>query len=238
MKFGPEHTQGSAANWPHGNDGALQARLLLDLLGHVINSWRLVADQHIAPIHYRWEEQRCSGVVRQPHLNAPQSSSYSRIRELIVFCFFFYVRSTPNINLQEEREKLLVWTPQDSFNIDFNSCTWVAAYLPVCFPVSWGARGIWEGERGPSNSFGSSCIRLNGTNYKSRAISPHYSERTRKGGKGGAGEERRALQLSVGDGRKREERVRLYMKNRYEDDFERWDKEEEGGRGRDVGQAG
>lgn len=35
-----------------------------------------------------------------------------------------------------------------------------------------------------------------------------------------------------------ESRVRLYMKNRYEDSFGKRDKEEEGGRRRDVGQAG
>lgn len=35
-------------------------------------------------------------------------------------------------------------------------------------------------ERGPPTPFGSSCIRVNGTNYKSRAISPHYSAGTRR----------------------------------------------------------
>lgn len=39
---------------------------------------------------------------------------------------------------------------------------------------------MWGGLEGAPNSFGSSCIRVNGTNYKSRAISPHYSAGTRR----------------------------------------------------------
>lgn len=76
-----------------------------------------------------------------------------------------------------------------------------------------------EGVKGAPNSFGSSCIRVNGTNYKSRAISPHYSAGTRRGGERERERERLALQLSVGDeGRKRKaERVKYYMKNRYEE---------------------
>lgn len=75
-----------------------------------------------------------------------------------------------------------------------------------------------RGQKGPPNSFGSSCIRLNGTNYKSRAISPHYSERT-----GGGGSQWES------EGREKS-RVRHYMKNRYEDKFGKPDKEEEGRR--------
>lgn len=46
-----------------------------------------------------------------------------------------------------------------------------------------GGREEEEGRKrvkGAPNSFGSSCIRVNGTNYKSRAISPHYSAGTRR----------------------------------------------------------
>lgn len=60
--------------------------------------------------------------------------------------------------------------------------------LPPCVgSCIVGREGDLRGRKGPPNSFGSSCIRLNGTNYKSRAISPHYSERTRKGKKRGGG---------------------------------------------------
>ena len=83
--------------------------------------------------------------------------------------------------------------------------------------------------KGAPNSFGSSCIRVNGTNYKSRAISPHYSagtQKRRRGEKKRRARDRLALQLSVGDeGRKRKaERVKYYMKNRYEKALGRRDK--------------
>lgn len=90
--------------------------------------------------------------------------------------------------------------------------------LPPCVcSCIVGREGDLRGRKGPPNSFGSSCIRLNGTNYKSRAISPHYSERTRKGE---GGEKGGRLFNSQWERRKTEEnRVRLYMKNRYEDNF-------------------
>lgn len=73
--------------------------------------------------------------------------------------------------------------------------------------------------KGAPNSFGSSCIRVNGTNYKSRAISPHYSAGTQRRRRRGA-RDCLALQLSVGDGGK-EEKSRAgeisYMENRYEE---------------------
>lgn len=92
--------------------------------------------------------------------------------------------------------------------------------LPPCVcSCIVGRGGDLKWRKGPPNSFGSSCIRLNGTNYKSRAISPHYSERTRKGGKKEGGG-RDGLFNSQWERRKREEnRVRPYMKNRYEDNF-------------------
>lgn len=77
-----------------------------------------------------------------------------------------------------------------------------------------GERGGFERAKGAPNSFGSSCIRLKGTNYKSRAISPHYSERTRKGKGGGVGGFFNSQWEIEG---KEKSRVSLYMKSRYED---------------------
>lgn len=68
--------------------------------------------------------------------------------------------------------------------VDFCSRTFLQL-ASMCVPVSFwerggGLEGEGAGERGPLNSSGSSCIRVNGTNYKSRAISPHYSAGTRR----------------------------------------------------------
>lgn len=114
-----------------------------------------------------------------------------------------------------QRDKIL------QANVGFYSCLYcTCSLLPVC-SCNIEREGEWvlDGLKGPPNSFGSSCIRVNGTNYKSRAISPHYSAGTRRrqGGEGGRARVCLTLKLSVGDeGKTRKaEQMKNYMKNRY-----------------------
>lgn len=83
-------------------------------------------------------------------------------------------------------------------NIDFHGSAYAACLLVCsCIIGREGGRDV-SGWKGPPKSSGSSCIRVNGTNYKSKAISPHYSAESRRE------RERPAIRLSVGaEGRKR-----------------------------------